>query len=114
MVFVSDEKSELQTQSSVALKVPPSPYIKDQKAERSAAELILTEWKIVDSLLAMVEGQKDDSKKAFVYQTLQGHIRTLSMLLKAHGAADKGQDLAAVLSEITREAKVKARRLRQK
>jgi hypothetical protein len=69
---------------------------------------------IIDALLAMVSSQKEENKKAFIYQTLQGHIRTLSMLLKAHGAPDKGQDLAAVLSEITRDVRQQARRLRQR
>jgi hypothetical protein len=111
---VSDEKSEPQAVSFVALRDPPTPYKKEPRDERSAAELIKTEWRIIDELFNLIDHAKDDTKKTYIYQTLQGHIRTLSMLLKAHGAADKGQDLAAVLSEITREAKVKARRLRQK
>ncbi len=109
---MSDCKSE---ESAVALSGPPSPYIKDQQAEtRSAADLIKTEWKIIDALLLMVENTKEDGKKAFIYQTMQGHIRTLSMLLKTHGQADQSQDLAKILGEITVEAKSKARRLRQK
>jgi GTPase Era involved in 16S rRNA processing len=94
---------------SVALNGPPSP---NKKEERTAVDLIRTEWKIIDALLAMVDNTKDDNKKAFIYQTLQGHTRTLSMLLKTHGQPDQNQDLAKVLSELTKEAKITAKRLK--
>jgi hypothetical protein len=81
---------------------------------RNANELIQTEWKVIDALIQMSENTKDDNKKAFYYQTLMGHIRTLSMLLKIHGQPDLTQDLAKILSEITREARTIAKRLKQK
>jgi|AGTN01.2.fsa_nt_gi hypothetical protein len=82
------------------------------KAEtRTAADLIRTEWQIIDNLLGMVEKAREDNKKAFIYQTLQGHIRTLSTLLKTHGQTDQTQDLAAVLGKITRHTRTQARRL---
>jgi hypothetical protein len=110
---LSDNESDA---VSVALPLPPSPYIKEEPAAkpRSAADLIKTEWAIIDALLAMVGNAKEDNKKAFIYQTLQGHIRTLSMLLKAHGVADQSQDLARVLSEIRRDVRFRARRLRKR
>ncbi len=102
--------------SQVALGNPPSPYIKAEQSteSRGAVDLIRTEWKVIDSLLGMVEGAKDDNKKAYIYQTLMGHVRTLSMLLKAHGQKDQSNDLANVLSEITKDAKTKAKRLKNK
>ena len=81
---------------------------------RSANELIQIEWKVIDALVKMSENNKDDSKRAFYYQTLMGHIRTLSMLLKIHGQPDLTQDLAKILSEITKEARTLTKRLKQK
>ena len=60
----------------------------------------------------MVENAKDDTKKAYIYQVMMGHTRVLSTLLKEHGAADQSQDLAKVLSELTKEAKTTAKRLK--
>ncbi|MCW3983863.1 MAG: hypothetical protein NWE96_07685 [Candidatus Bathyarchaeota archaeon] len=105
--------SEDQSEGFVALRGPPSPYKKDETAQtRGATELIKTEWKIIDSLLGMVENAKDDTKKAYIYQVMMGHTRVLSTLLKEHGAADQSQDLAKVLSELTKEAKTTAKRLK--
>jgi hypothetical protein len=81
---------------------------------RGAAELIQTEWKVIDALMIMSERTTDESKKAFYYQTLMGHVRTLSMLLKQHSDPDLNQDLAKILSEITKEAKSYCKRLKQK
>ncbi len=85
-----------------------------EEGGRSANDLIQTEWKIIDDLLAMVESTKDDGKKAFFYQTMMGHVRTLSMLLQVHGQPDKNQDLAKILSQIKKEAKIVAKRLKQR
>jgi hypothetical protein len=81
---------------------------------RTAVDLIQTEWKVIDSLMIMSEKTHDDAKKAFYYQTLMGHVRTLSMLLKQHSDPDLNQDLAKILSEITKEAKSYCKRLKQK
>ncbi|HSV48767.1 MAG TPA: hypothetical protein VLH35_00500 [Candidatus Acidoferrales bacterium] len=62
----------------------------------------------------MAKRTEEDSKKAFYYQTLQGHIRTLSVLLKQHSQPDLDKDLAKILSEITREARTQCKRLRQR
>jgi hypothetical protein len=85
-------------------------------AERSrdANELIQTEWNIVDALIKMADNSQDENKKAFYYQTLMGHVRTLSVLLKMHGQPDATQDLAKILSEITKEARSYCKRLKQK
>ncbi|MCW3996214.1 MAG: hypothetical protein NWE98_08740 [Candidatus Bathyarchaeota archaeon] len=94
---------------------PPSPFKKDRPPEeRTVGDLIKTEWKIIDNLLAMANNAKEDTKKAYIYQTLQGHVRTLALLLKSHGQADQSQDLAKILGEIALEAKTKAKRLKQK
>lgn len=85
-----------------------------ERGSRSAAELIQTEWKVIDALMLMSEKTQDDNKKAFYYQTLMGHVRTLSMLLKVHGQPDLNQDLAKILSEITKEARSYCKRLKQK
>lgn len=53
--------------------------------QRTAKELIETEWKIIDKLQNLAEKTPYDKQKAFYYQTLASHIRTLSMLLKLHG-----------------------------
>jgi hypothetical protein len=81
---------------------------------RTAVDLIQTEWKVIDALMIMSERTKDDAKKAFYYQTLMGHVRTLSMLLKQHGQPDLNQDLAKILSEITKEARTYCKRLKKK
>jgi hypothetical protein len=56
-----------------------------QTESRTAKDLIQTEWQIIDKLLHMAENTHSENKRAFYYQTLAGHIRTLSMLLKLHG-----------------------------
>jgi hypothetical protein len=81
---------------------------------RTAKELIELEWKVIDKLIHMAEIAKTDNKRAFYYQTLTGHIRTLAMLLKLHGQPDQSQDLAKLLSDINKQAKRLAKRLRQK
>ncbi len=81
---------------------------------RSGAELIQTEWKVIDALMMMSEKTTDDAKKAFYYQTLMGHVRTLSMLLKQHTDPDLNKDLAKILSEITKEARSYCRRLNKR
>jgi 5-bromo-4-chloroindolyl phosphate hydrolysis protein len=79
--------------------------------QRTAKELIETEWKIIDTLQKLAEKTRYDKQKAFYYQTLASHIRTLSMLLKLHGQPDQTQDLAILLSQIQTQAKTLAKRL---
>jgi 5-bromo-4-chloroindolyl phosphate hydrolysis protein len=79
---------------------------------RSAKELIETEWKIIDKLQTLAETTRYDKQKAFYYQTLASHIRTLSTLLKLHGQPDQTADLAKLLSEITTQAKHLIRRIK--
>lgn len=112
MVSLPEDQSE----ASVALSRAPSSYMKDESSlnARTIADLIGTEWKIIDSLLGMVENAKDDTKKAYIYQVMMGHTRVLSTLLKEHGQVDQNQDLAKVLGEITKEAKTKAKRLKRR
>ncbi len=81
--------------------------------KRSAKDLIEVEWKVIDKLTTMAENCKSEQKKAFYYQTLTGHIRTLSVLLKLWGEADQKQDLAKLLSEIHKRAQTLAKRLKQ-
>ena len=81
---------------------------------RTAKELIEIEWKVIDKLIRIAEISKNDNKRAFYYQTLTGHIRTLSALLKLFGQPDQSQDLAKLLSEINKQAKRIAKRLKQK
>jgi hypothetical protein len=81
---------------------------------RTATELIEIEWAVVDKLIHIAEITKNDNKRAFYYQTLTGHIRTLSALLKLFGQPDQSQDLAKLLSEINKQAKRIAKRLKQK
>lgn len=81
---------------------------------RSARDLIEIEWKVIEKLIHIAEIAKNDNKRAFYYQTLTGHIRTLSALLKLFGQPDQSQDLAQLLSEINKQAKRIAKRLKQK
>jgi hypothetical protein len=83
-----------------------------QTETRTAKDLIQTEWKIIDKLINMAEDTHSENKRAFYYQTLAGHIRTLSMLLKLHGQPDQTQDLAKLLSQIQTKAKTLAKRLK--
>lgn len=80
--------------------------------KRGPKELIETEWKIIDKLQTLAEDTRYDKQRAFYYQTLASHIRTLSTLLKLHGQPDHTQDLAKLLSEIRNKAKTLARRLK--
>jgi hypothetical protein len=80
---------------------------------RTAKELIQTEWKIIDKLQHLAENTRYDKQRAFYYQTLASHIRTLSMLLKLHGQPDQTQDLAKLLSQIQTQAKTLAKRLKK-
>ena len=88
----------------------------DEKSQqvRSAKDLIETEWKVIDQLTKIAEKTQSEKTKAFYYQTLASHVRTLSMLLKLHAQPDNSQDLAKLLSEINTEATTIAKRLRQK
>jgi len=79
---------------------------------RTAKELVETEWKIIDKLQNLAEKTPYDKQRAFYYQTLASHIRTLSMLLKLHGQPDQTQDLAKLLSQIQTQAKTLAKRLK--
>jgi len=81
---------------------------------RTAKELIEIEWNVIDKLIHMAENSRNDNKRAFYYQTLTGHIRTLSVLLKLFGQSDQSQDLAKLLSEINTQATKLAKRLKQK
>jgi hypothetical protein len=69
---------------------------------------------MVFTISPLSENSRNDNKRAFYYQTLTGHIRTLSVLLKLFGQSDQSQDLAKLLSEITKQAKTLAKRLKQK
>jgi len=86
----------------------------NSQQNRNAKELIETEWKIIDKLTRLAEKTQSEKTKAFYYQTLASHVRTLSMLLKLHSQPDNSQDLAKLLSEINIEATKIAKRLRQK
>jgi len=81
--------------------------------KRTAKELMEIEWKVIDKLVHIAETTPNDHKRAFYYQTLTGHIRTLSVLLKLWGETDQKQDLAKLLSEIHKRAKTLAKRLKQ-
>ena len=87
---------------------------KKSHKSRSAKALIDTEWKIIDDIQRLAENPRYRSQRAFYYQTLASHVRTLSMLLKLHGQQDQSQDLATLLSEIDDEATKLAKRLKQK
>jgi 5-bromo-4-chloroindolyl phosphate hydrolysis protein len=83
-----------------------------QTESKTAKDLIEIEWKLIDKLLKMAETTRYDKQKAFYYQTLASHIRTLSALLKLHGQPDQTQDLAKLLSQIQTQAKTLAKRLK--
>jgi|GEM_PF-2309796 hypothetical protein len=80
----------------------------------SIKELIDKERKIIEELHQIAKKTNSEKTKGFYYQTLAGHIRTLAILLKLIEEPEHDQDLAKLLSEITREAKKAAKRLRQK
>lgn len=84
----------------------------DKAENRTPKDLIQTEWKIIDKLLTLANNTRYDKQRAFYYQTLSSHIRTLSMLLKLHGQPDQTQDLAKLLSEIRNKAKTLVRRMK--
>jgi 5-bromo-4-chloroindolyl phosphate hydrolysis protein len=81
--------------------------------KRTAKDLIETEWKIINEIQNLIKNTKYEKTKGFYYQTLASHIRTLSMLLKLHGQPDQTQDLAKLLSEIQKQAKTLAKRLKK-
>ncbi|MCW3998788.1 MAG: hypothetical protein NWE93_00940 [Candidatus Bathyarchaeota archaeon] len=85
-----------------------------EQQQRSTKELIEKEWKIIEELHQIAKKTNSEKTKAFYYQTLAGHIRTLAILLKLLGEPEQTQDLAKILSQITKEAKTMAKRLRQK
>ena len=87
---------------------------KNSHNSRNAKELIETEWQVIDKLTKIAETTRSEKTKAFYYQTLASHVRTLSMLLKLHSQPDNSQDLAKLLTEINTEATKIAKRLRQK
>jgi len=87
---------------------------KKEQQSRTAKDLIETEWKIIDKLQREAENPNNANQRAFYYQTLASHVRTLSMLLKLHSQPDNSQDLAKLLTEINAEATKIAKRLRQK
>jgi hypothetical protein len=62
----------------------------------------------------MAEVTHNENHRAFYYQTLVSHVRTLSMLLKFHAKPEDSYDLAKLLSEIRKKAKTLAKRLKQK
>ncbi len=86
---------------------------RSEEQTRNANDLIKVEWTIIDKLVKMAEDSRSEKAKAFYYQTLAGHIRTLSLMLKLHGKPE-AQDLAKLLSEINAQAKKIAKRLRQR
>ncbi len=71
---------------------------------RAAKELIEIEWKVIDRLITMADATSNENKRSFYYQTMTGHIRTLSVLLKLWGEANQKEDLAKLLSEIQKRA----------
>jgi DNA anti-recombination protein RmuC len=81
---------------------------------RNAKDLIETEWQVIDKLTKIAEKIRSEKTKAFYYQTLASHVRTLSMLLKLHTQPDNSQDLAKLLSEINTEATTIAKRLKKR
>ena len=85
-----------------------------EQQSRTIKDLIEIEWNIIDKLMKMTEQPRSEKTKAFYYQTLAGHIRTLATLLKLHGQPNQTTDLAKLLSEINTEAKKLAKRLKQK
>jgi hypothetical protein len=87
---------------------------KKSQQNRTAKDLIEKEWKIIDELQRLADDPHYGSQRAFYYQTLASHVRTLSMLLKLHGQQDQSQDLAKILSQIDTEATKLAKRLKQK
>jgi len=66
--------------------------------------LIEIEWEAIEELLNIAR-EEEPAKKAFYYQTLIGHIRTLATLLKSHSEPEETQDLAKLLEEIQKRAK---------
>jgi hypothetical protein len=87
---------------------------KKSQQNRTAKDLIDTEWKIIDKLQKLADDPAHKNQQAFYYQTLASHVRTLSVLLKLHGKHDDSQDLAKLLSEIDIDAKKLAKRLKQR
>jgi hypothetical protein len=87
---------------------------KNSQQSRTAKDLIEKEWKIIDQIQKLAEDPHYGSQRAFYYQTLASHVRTLSVLLKLHGQQDQSQDLAKLLSQIDSEATKIAKRLKQK
>ncbi len=81
---------------------------------RTAKDLIEKEWQIIDKLQKVADDPHYGSQRAFYYQTLASHVRTLSMLLKLHGQHDQSQDLAKLLSQIDSDANKLAKRLKQR
>jgi len=77
-------------------------------------QLIQTEWNIINKLQHLAENTQYHKTKAFYYQTLASHVRTLSMLLRLHAQPDQTQDLAILLSQIQTQAKTIAKRLKNK
>jgi phenylalanyl-tRNA synthetase alpha subunit len=87
---------------------------KKSQQNRTAKDLIETEWKIIDKLQKLADDPAHKHQQAFYYQTLASHVRTLSVLLKLHGKQDDSQDLAKLLSEIDTNASKLAKRLKQR
>jgi hypothetical protein len=87
---------------------------KKSQQSRTAKDLIEKEWKIIDELQRLADDPHYGSQRAFYYQTLASHVRTLSMLLKLHGQQDQSQDLAKILSQIDTEATKLAKRLKKR
>jgi hypothetical protein len=87
---------------------------KKSQQSRTVKDLIEKEWKIIDELQLLAEDPHYGSQRAFYYQTLASHVRTLSMLLKLYGIQDQSQDLAKLLSQIDTEATKLAKRLKQR
>ena len=86
----------------------------NRRLGRTALDLIEKEWKIIDDLQKLAENPVNRRQRAFYYQTLASHVRTLSMLLKLHGQADQGQDLARLLCQIDSQVLKLAKRLNKR
>ena len=86
----------------------------DETPTHTAKDLIEKEWKIIEELQKLAEDPQNGRQRAFYYQTLASHVRTLSLLLKLHGQQEETQDIAKLLSEIDTDVTKLAKRLKQR
>jgi len=75
-------------------------------AKSDVAKLIALEWKIINKLWRLAQKSEYDKHRGIYYQNLASHARTLAMLLKlTGGSAEKTEDLAKLLQQISKKAK---------